>query len=118
MGRPSDAGSVLVDALVGLGILAITLTLAAQAVQDGLRRSRRQEDARMAQLVARSQLASVGADIPLAPGRRSGADGPLLWAVTVTPDAGSGGLLSVAVEVDDARGARLATLRSLRTAGS
>ena len=114
----SDRGSVLVDALVGLGVLTITLTLAAQAVQSGLHRSRRQEDVRMAQLVARSRLAAVGADIPLAAGRTTGVDGAMSWVVTVAPEGAGASLLAVSVEVKDGQGSSLADLQTLRSAGA
>ncbi len=112
----ADAGSVLVDALVGLGILAITLTLASQAIQSGLQRSLRQEDTRMAQLLARSRLAAVGADIPLAAGRSQGVDGPLAWSVGVAPQGRSDGLVAVSVQVTGRDGAKLADVQSLRIA--
>ena len=113
---PADQGSVLVDALVALGILTITLTLASQAVQAGLQRSRRQEEVRMAQLVARSHLAEVGADIPLAAGRTSGQDGPLAWTVTIEPEGVAAALWAASVEVESPDGSRLAELQTLRPA--
>lgn len=114
---------MLVDALVAIGVMAIVLTTAATVVGDGARRTSAGERGRLAALEARSRLAEVGADIPLTPGRSGGEDGDLVWTVDIAPEAGAtalkaGRLLSVSVTVADGEGATLATLRSLRFAGT
>ena len=86
-----ESGSVLVDALVAIGVMAITLALAAEAVGDGAIRTRAVERSRMAALEARSRLAEVGGDISLAPGRASGEDGDLVWTVDIAPGPAGGG---------------------------
>ena len=118
-----DRGSVLVDALVAIGIIAISLAFASQAVGDGALRTRAGERTRMAELEARSRMAEVGGDIPLSPGRAAGEDGPLIWSVEITPaaealsDVHVASLLAVTVTVAEPNGPHLVSLRSLRIGG-
>ena len=107
---------MLVDALVGLAVIVVTLTLASEAVQSGLSRAHRQEEVRWAVLEARSRLAEVGADIPLREGRMAGRDGPLAWTLDIAPSVLGAGLFEAQVSVSDAQGRRLAFLRTLRSA--
>jgi hypothetical protein len=72
-------------------------------------------------LVAQSELADVGADIPLAAGDASGQSGDLAWRVAITPydeneDRNPAGKLwDIAVSVGPRDGGpALITLRSLR----
>ncbi|WP_174300550.1 hypothetical protein [Caulobacter sp. S45] len=121
MRRPaSDAGSVLVDTLVAIGIMALTLGFTAQAVGDSARRTRAAELNRLETLEARSRLAEVGADIPLQPGRESGQDGALVWRVDIAAGSGlasqSGRLMDVTVSVSMGSGAAV-TLHSQRFVG-
>ncbi len=119
MRRAHEAGSVLVEALVALAIVAVTLTVACQAVGQGARRTAAVETSRLAMLEARSRLEEVGADIPLAPGESSGQDVGLLWRVVVTPAQGSGaanGRLMDVVVTAERDGREAARLHSLRWA--
>jgi hypothetical protein len=120
MPRSADRGSVLVDALVAIGVMAVALTLGAEAVGDGARRTAEGERSRLATLEARSRLAEVGADIPLSAGRASGEDGALVWSVDIEPASGGDSatpLMAISVSVRDTNGAVLATLQSLRAGG-
>ena len=119
MRNTHEAGSVLVEAMVALAIVAATLTVACQAVGSGARRTAAVEASRLAMLEARSRLEEVGTDIPLAPGESSGQDAGLLWRVVIAPAQGSGAangqLMDVVVTAE--RGGRdLARLHSLRWA--
>lgn len=107
-----EVGSVLVDALVAIGIMTLALGMGAEAIGAGARRTGASQEVRLATLEARSRLAEVGADIPLEPGRASGEDGALDWSVDIEP-AGAG-LLAVHVAVSGRESRVLATLDSVR----
>ena len=81
--RPA-AGFTLLEVLVALVIFALVFGVLAQIFQTGLHQSRVAEAASAATLLARSQLARVGIDVPLAPGEYDGetADG-LLWHIVI-----------------------------------
>ena len=115
MSRPdAERGSVLVDALVAIGIMTLALGMGAEAIGAGARRTGASEQSRLATLEARSRLAEVGADIPLAPGRTNGGDGILAWSVEIEPAGGAAGLLSVHVAVSAPGRGVLASLDSVR----
>ncbi len=121
--RDGETGSILIDALVAIGVIAITLAFAAQAVGDGALRTRAGEEVRMAELEARSRLAEVGGDVPLAEGRAQGVDGDLVWTVDITPEAaptldGGAPLMAVKVTVGDRARPDIVSIRSLRAAGA
>ena len=118
-GRRSERGSALVEALVAVALVALVLAFAYRAMGQGALRSRAAETSRMATLVAQSRLATVGAEIPLAPGDTQGLEGDFLWRVEVRPQADApsdaGQLYAVTAAVRDRRGGPdRATLRSLR----
>ena len=116
-----DQGSVLVDALVAIGVIAITLAFAGETVGGAALRTKAGEQTRLAGLEARSRLAEVGADIPLSVGQASGEDGDLIWAVDIEPAPGASGsvsLLDVTVTVAARGGPNLAKLHSLRIGGA
>lgn len=121
-GGTSERGSVLVDALVAIGIMGLTLAFAADAVGDGARRTHAAELSRLAVLEARSRLAEVGGDIPLQAGRDTGEDAGLEWQVDVAPASGFAGkvgrLMEVTVQVSAPGRPALATLHSQRLAGA
>ncbi len=122
-GGDGERGSVLIDALVAIGVIAITLAFAAQAVGDGALRTRAGEQVRMAALEARSRLAEVGADLPLAEGRSGGVDGDLVWTVDITRETqatidGGAPLLAVKVTVGDPTRPDIVSISSLRAVGS
>jgi hypothetical protein len=120
----ADAGSALVESIVAAAIVALALGTTLRVIADSAARDRAADARRTALLVAQSELANVGADIPLAPGDGSGRWGDLAWRVRISPygedeQGGEGNpagrLLYVVVSVSPiAGGPDLVTLRSLR----
>ena len=100
-----DSGAVFVEALVAAAIVAMILAATFRVIADTAARDRMAEARQGALLVAQSQLAAVGADIPLSEGRTSGLAGDLLWRVDIAPagqfgdDNAAGSLWRVAVSV-------------------
>ena len=121
-GQGQETGSVLIDALVAIGVLTLTMAFAAEAIGNGVVRTREGERSRMAGLEARSRLAEVGGDIALVPGSASGEDADMVWTVDIAPSSATGSaavpMLDVTVDVRGSDGAHLATLKSLRTVGA
>ncbi len=120
-----DGGDVFVEALVATAIVAMILAATFHVIVEGAARERRLDSQRMALLVAKSELAAVGADIPLAPGESAGFAGNLVWRVNVSAYGGAGppnpagALMKVHVSVRPRSGGPdLAGLDSLRLAGS
>ncbi len=116
-----DDGSVLVEAIVAVAIMASVLAVACRAVGDSAHRVAAVDRARLARLEARSRLDEVGADIALAPGVSAGRDAGFDWRVEITPSEGAvaanGRLMDVAVDVT--QGGRPAfSLHSMRLAPS
>lgn len=113
-------GSVLIETLIAIAILATMLGVTFQAVGATAHRVRAIDNRSQAMLVARSRLAAVGSVIPARPGVTTGVDGPFAWRVDVSPYA-QGALplhrvrVSVALRGQDNP---LASLASLRTAQS
>jgi hypothetical protein len=122
MRRAADAGSVLVEAMVAVAVIAMMLAVTYRATGDSVLRARAAEASRAAILVAQSRIASVGAEIALTPGETTGVDGAYAWRVEVAPAAedasATGRLMSVAAEVRDRNGALRARLRTLRLASA
>jgi hypothetical protein len=119
--RDREAGSVVIEAMVAVAIIAVMLGATYQAVGQSNVRVRSAEASRTAALIAHSRLAAVGSDIPLEPGETTGAEGDFLWRVRVAaaPEAASdmGRLMSVTAAVRSRRGGPdRAVLRSLRLA--
>jgi len=118
--KRNDAGSVLVEAMVAVAVIAMILAVAYRAVGDSVLRARAAEAARDAAMIAQSRLAAVGAEIPLTPGETTGVDGDFVWRVTIDPatedPSPMGHLLSVTASVRDRNGraADRAVLRTLR----
>ncbi len=119
-----DGGDVFVEALVATAIVALILAAAFHVIIEGAARERRLDSRGMALLVAQSELAAVGADIPLAPGESAGIAGDLVWRVNVSPYDGAGApnsagaLMKVHVSVRPrAGGPDLVGLDTLRLAG-
>lgn len=117
----AETGSAFVESIVAAAIVALALGATFRVVADGAARDRGAEARRAALLVAQSELAAVGADIPLAPGNTSGESGDLAWRVDISPYAENdeknpaGELLRVAVSVRPREGgSSLVTLQSLR----
>jgi hypothetical protein len=119
----TDGGSAFVESVIAAAIVAMALGATWRVVADGAARDRAAETRRTALLVAQSELADVGADIPLVPGEAAGRSGNLTWRVEITPFAENddrttvGDLMDVAVSVwGPSGGPSLVTLRSLRLA--
>jgi general secretion pathway protein I len=102
-GNGSDRGSMLVEAMVAVAIVAMMLAVAYRAMGDSLLRVRGAEASRTAAVIAQSRLASVGSEIPLSPGETTGVDGDFTWDVTIAPApqeaSDVGRLLSVTARV-------------------
>ena len=116
-----DSGSIFVEAMISAAIVAMALAGTFRVISDSAQRGRSADARRTALLVARSEMAAVGADIPLRPGERSGQTGAMIWRVQVTPsgadigDSVAGTLWRVTVSVGPRDGGGdLATLTTLR----
>jgi general secretion pathway protein I len=114
------AGFTLIEMLIALAILAITFGFAFRAFSGGIYWLDRDGTEQRAILLARSQLARIGHDIPLVDGETDGraADG-LAWKIAISPYGSAvGGLLGhqVAVRVGwrDGREERQIQLQTLR----
>lgn len=118
-----DRGTVFVESIIAAAIVAMALGTTFEIIADGAKRDRSVEAHQLALLVAQSQLADVGADIPLATGRTTGLAGGYAWQVDVSSYAAEGGsdsvgaLWKIDVAVHRQGGAALARLSSLRLDG-
>jgi type II secretory pathway pseudopilin PulG len=116
----ADSGSVLVEAMVALLIIAMMLAATYRTVGESVLRARVAETSRTAMMIAQSRLALVGAEIPLAPGETTGVDGDFNWRVEIAeaPEDPSamGQLMAVTAVVVDRKGADRGVLRTLRLA--
>jgi general secretion pathway protein I len=119
--RPQDRGSVLVEAMVAVAVIALMLAVTYRAVGESALRSQAAEQSRTAALIARSRLAALGVEAPLEPGRTTGVDDGFVWRIDVEPTDGApspaGQLMRVSIVVaDQQRGAERARLTTLRLA--
>jgi hypothetical protein len=124
--KRGEAGSALVEAMVGAAIVAGTLAAMYAAIYESSARNRMAEERRTAMMIAQSELAAVGSVIPAATGITEGTQGDYYWRVDIEPFGGStqqsgfgappspvGTLCIVKVTVADQRRAPLANLTSL-----
>ncbi len=115
-----ESGSVLVEAMVAVAVIAMMLAVTYRSVGQSVLQSRAAEASRAAVMIAQSRLALVGAEIPLTPGETTGVDGDFTWRVRIDPapvdDASAmGSLFSVTASVRDRAGkADRAILRTER----
>ena len=111
-------GYIFLEVLVASAILALIVGAMLTAVVGSVRGVRATADARLALLIARSQLAAVGATTPLTPGGSSGIDAGLVWRVDIEPYPATAGpaLRRVVVRVAAPDGRELARLATLRRA--
>ena len=123
-------GFTLVEVVVALLIFGLTFAVLARIVQTGALQSARAETMTMATLLARSQLARIGVEVPVAAGELAGdAGGGFRWRIVMRPAEVEGGqddpetdqvVLSHQVEVTIAWGEgtreQALTLTSLRLA--
>jgi hypothetical protein len=117
-----QAGSALVEALIGTAIVALTVGTMFHAVSESAARNRMAEEKRFAALIAQSELAAVGPVIPIEPGVASGVEAGLTWRIQIEPYAGpsvpskAGQLMQVSVSVHNHRGRQLLALNTLAIA--
>lgn len=83
--RRGERGSVLVEAMVGAAIVAITLASMYHAIIESASHNRMAEERRYALMVAQSQLAMIGTIIPAVPGMTEGTEGDFNWQITIQP---------------------------------
>ena len=120
MNRRLQNGFTLIEMLIALTILAITFGFAFRAFSGGTYWLDRDGNEQRAILLARSQLARIGHDIPLVDGETEGrAPDGLAWNVVISPYGSAvGGLLGhqIAVRVGwrDGREERQIQLQTLR----
>ncbi|MGI9170694.1 MAG: hypothetical protein ACR2FH_11080, partial [Caulobacteraceae bacterium] len=89
--RRRDGGAVFVEALVAAAIAALILAATFRGIAGGAAHERSAESRALALLVARSEMAAVGADIPISPGESAGFAGDLVWRVNLSPCGTAGG---------------------------
>lgn len=108
--RAGDAGFALIDAVVALGLLALTTAMFVAAVQSAGLARRHAALAARATLVAQSALAQATGQRAAI---RTGRDGDLIWRTEVRPYAGRLEKVTVVVSRPPRPQpvARLATLR-------
>jgi type II secretory pathway pseudopilin PulG len=124
--KRGEAGSALIEAMVGAAIVAGSLAAMYAAIYESSARNRMAEARRTAMMIAQSELAAVGSIIPAAPGITEGTEGDFYWRVDIepyganaqpagfgTPPSAVGILCVVKVLVGDQRRAPLANLTSL-----
>ncbi len=119
-----ESGEVFIEALIAAAIVAMALGTTYQVMADSTARDRKAENVRRALLIAQSEMAAVGSEIPLESGRTDGLAGDLMWRAEVSPYAAegnadaAGALWKVSVSVRPrAGGPNLVALTSLRLAG-
>jgi hypothetical protein len=120
----SDSGSAFIEALVATAIVASVMAAMFGAIDQAGVRRHQIESRRTALLIARSELAAVGDEIPVTPGQIDGAQGDFLWRVRIEPGqpsgpagslAGAPALVRVSVRAA-AGGDDLVVLKTLRLA--
>lgn len=103
--RSRDDGSVLIEAMVAVAIIAAVLAVTYRSLGESALRVRAADSARTATLIAQSRLAMVGNEIPLEPGETEGTDGAFAWVVAIDAEPAaastSGNLLRVSARVRD-----------------
>jgi hypothetical protein len=112
----------LVEALVSAAIVSAVLGVTFEAVSGAEFRRAEVERRRTALLIARSEMAAVGAEIPVVSGETNGVEGDFTWRVRIDPAEGGQTAIGqvgppelVTVSVRAARGGRdLVVLKSLK----
>jgi general secretion pathway protein I len=118
-----DRGSAFIESIIAAAIVCMVLGATFQVIADTVARQRQTQSRSAAYLVAQSELAEVGVEIPLHEGQSSGVSGPFAWRIDVAPfqtgqqESAAGALWSVAVSVQPREGGpELANLQTLRLA--
>lgn len=113
----ADRGSMFIDAMVAVAVMALVLAVGYRAIGESALRVRAANASAQAMLIARSRMASIGADVPLTAGVTQGNDNGFDWRITVSPQpapaSATGDLWRTQVTVERG-GTRLAALESLR----
>ncbi|HEX4742636.1 MAG TPA: hypothetical protein VH353_15015 [Caulobacteraceae bacterium] len=113
-----ERGSVLAEAMVAVVVLALVMAVGFRSLAQSARAAKAAQEVRVATLIARSRLASVGGDIPLEAGVTEGEDSGFHWRITVTESpaapSASGSLLRVDAVVSDPNRRPRASLASMR----
>jgi general secretion pathway protein I len=117
-----ESGTMLVETLVAVGLVAVILGAMFQVIQSNTAQTRMIEDRTTALLIAQSQLAAAGIATPLANGRSAGVADGFVWRVDVRgySDAGAGAAagalrtVTVTVSRENAADQPLATLTTLK----
>jgi general secretion pathway protein I len=117
----SDSGTMMVETMIAAAIVAVMLSAMYVSLSGSAERQRMVAARRQALMIARSELALVGAEVPATPGRTTGLAGSYAWQIDIAPYGGdlnsseAGPLGVVTVTVAPGGGGRpLATLRTLR----
>jgi len=110
-----ESGSVLIEALVAVLIVAAMAGLWFETLGQGARQQHSLADRRIAMLVAQSQMATVGIVTAIGPGETRGSNVGMDWRITVQPFSDGGeGIEKVTVSVGRPGDGDLAILQSLR----
>jgi general secretion pathway protein I len=118
----SDQGSVFIEALVACAVVAGVLAALFDVIQASAERRSGLEARREALMIARSELASVGEEVSVAPGQVEGVEGAYQWRIQIDQPLAqalaishAGPLYPVRVSVTAARGGQeLVVLKTLR----
>jgi general secretion pathway protein I len=81
-GRPAP-GFTLLEVVVALLVFGLLFGILAQIIRTGLHQSASAETTMMASLLARSQLARVGVELPLQPGEIEGEADGMHWRTAI-----------------------------------
>lgn len=116
--RRREAGSALVEALIGSAIVALTLATMYRAVADSVSRNRMTEEKRFATLIAQSELATVGPIVPVEPGVTTGIELGYPWRIQIepvqnVPVSTAGAVWRVTVSVRNPKGRLLVAIPTL-----
>ena len=85
-----DAGTIFLDTMIAAAIVAVSLAMLYSTIADSVKRDGAAQDRAMATLVAQSELAAVGYEIPLDARSAAGVMSPYVWRIAMTPWSGGG----------------------------
>jgi len=108
-----------VEALIGSAIVALTLGAMYHATMNSAARNRMAEEKRFANLIAQSELATVGSMVRIEPGVTTGIQAGFPWRIQIEPFAAdlpasnAGQVWRVTVSVRNPKGRALAVISTL-----
>lgn len=117
-------GTIFLETVIAAALASIILVALFNTLVDSARHARQVRDQQYALLVAQSQLATVGASIPLRSGVARGVSGRYRWRIEIAPTTGEGRgkigqILRVTVSVRMENSSRdAASLTTLRASGA